>query len=300
MVCFPLTWLFGLWRKLLDKVLKPKKDASITDDELITYVDEAQTEGGIDEYEGELIRSAIEFDDLTVEDVLTPRVDVAAVRKGQDMDSVLDVFRKTGYSRLPVYKDTIDNVIGLLNEKDFYKAYLAGAKKIDGAVSDNLIYAAPTMKISALLRKLQQEKTHLAIVVDEFGGTLGIVTLEDILEELVGDIWDEHDRVVQSFTALGDGSVEVSGDVKLDEFFDYFGIEADADEYDVVQLSGVVFQELGRVPQKGDRLEFYGYEIEVSEVAQKRAVKCVVRKAAKADEPTDEGKDKQDKDKQEI
>ena len=257
-------------------------------------------EGGIDEYEGELIRSAIEFDDLTVEDVLTPRVDVAAVRKGQDMDSVLDVFRKTGYSRLPVYKDTIDNVIGLLNEKDFYKAYLAGAKKIDGAVSDNLIYAAPTMKISALLRKLQQEKTHLAIVVDEFGGTLGIVTLEDILEELVGDIWDEHDRVVQSFTALGDGSVEVSGDVKLDEFFDYFGIEADADEYDVVQLSGVVFQELGRVPQKGDRLEFYGYEIEVSEVAQKRAVKCVVRKAAKADEPTDEGKDKQDKDKQEI
>ena len=299
-VCFPLTWLFGLWRKLLDKVLKPKKDASITDDELITYVDEAQTEGGIDEYEGELIRSAIEFDDLTVEDVLTPRVDVAAVRKGQDMDSVLDVFRKTGYSRLPVYKDTIDNVIGLLNEKDFYKAYLAGAKKIDGAVSDNLIYAAPTMKISALLRKLQQEKTHLAIVVDEFGGTLGIVTLEDILEELVGDIWDEHDRVVQSFTALGDGSVEVSGDVKLDEFFDYFGIEADADEYDVVQLSGVVFQELGRVPQKGDRLEFYGYEIEVSEVAQKRAVKCVVRKTAEADEPTDEGKDKQDKDKQEI
>ena len=279
-VCFPLTWLFGLWRKLLDKVLKPEKDASITDDELITYVDEAQTEGGIDEYEGELIRSAIEFDDLTVEDVLTPRVDVRAVRKGQDAESVLDVFRKTGYSRLPVYKDTIDNVVGVLNEKDFFRAYLAGAKKIDSAVSDNLIFAAPTMKISALLRKLQQEKTHIAIVVDEFGGTLGIVTLEDILEELVGDIWDEHDRVVQSFTALGDGSVEVSGEVKLDEFFDYFGIESDPDEYDAVQLSGLVFQELGRVPAKGDRLSFCGYDIEVTEVAQKRAVKCAVAKSA--------------------
>ena len=279
-VLFPLTWLFGLWQKLLTRILKPKQDASITDDELITIVDEAQTEGGIDAYEGELIRSAIEFDDLTVEDVLTPRVDVQAVRKGSDPESVLQVFRETGFSRLPVYKDTIDNIVGVLNEKDFYRVYLAGAKKIDSAVSDNLIFAAPTMKISALLRKLQQEKTHIAIVVDEFGGTLGIVTLEDILEELVGDIWDEHDRVVQSFTALGDGSVEVSGEVKLDEFFDYFGIESDPDEYDAVQLSGLVFQELGRVPAKGDRLSFCGYDIEVTEVAQKRAVKCAVAKSA--------------------
>ena len=126
-VCFPLTWLFGLWRKLLDKMLKPKKDASITDDELITYVDEAQTEGGLDEYEGRLIRSAIEFDDLTVVDILTPRVEVEAVEQGTPMEEVLGIYRETGYTRLPVYKETIDNVIGVINEKDFLNIYLDGA-----------------------------------------------------------------------------------------------------------------------------------------------------------------------------
>lgn len=295
-VLLPLTALFGLWQKLLAKILKPKQDAAITDDELITYVDEAQTEGEIDEYEGELIRSAIEFDDLTVEDVLTPRVDVQAVRKGSDMESVSEVFRRTGYSRLPVYKDTIDNIVGVLNEKDFYAAYIAGAKKIDRAVSDNLVFASPFMKISVLLRKLQKEKTHIAIVVDEFGGTQGIVTLEDILEELVGDIWDEHDRVVESFTARKDGAVEVSGEVKLDEFFDYFGLQGDPDEYDAVQLSGLVFQELGRVPQSGDKIEFCGLEIEVAEVAHKRATKCVVTETASR--PEDDENQEKDKDKE--
>ena len=287
---FPLTWLFGLWQKLLGKILKPKKDASITDDELITFVDEAQTEGGIDEYEGELIRSAIEFDDLTVEDILTPRVDVQAVKKGADMESVMKVFRRTGFSRLPVYDDTIDNVVGLLNEKDFYNAYIGGAKKIDSAVSDNLVYATPFMKISVLLRRLQKAKTHLAVVVDEFGGTQGIVTLEDILEELVGDIWDEHDRVVESFTELPDGGYEVSGEVKLDEFFEYFGLTGDPDEYDAVQLSGLVFQELGRVPQKGDRIAFEGLDITVAETGHKRVTKCYVRESA----PKDGGKASED------
>ncbi len=297
-VLFPLTWLFGPWQKLLTRILKPKQDASITDDELITIVDEAQTEGGIDAYEGELIRSAIEFDDLTVEDVLTPRVDVQAVRKGSDPESVLQVFRETGFSRLPVYKDTIDNIVGVLNEKDFYRVYLAGAKKIDGAVSDNLIYAAPFMKISALLRKLQKAKTHIAIVVDEFGGTQGIVTLEDILEELVGDIWDEHDRVVESFTKRDDGTCEVSGEVKLDEFFDYFGIEQDPDDFDAVQLSGLVFQQLGRVPKVGDAIEFFGLRIEVSATAHKRVTRCIVAKTAESAESADGGE--KEKEKKEI
>ena len=188
-ILFPLTWLFGLWQKLINKIFKRKGDDNFTDDELITIVDEAQTGGNIDEYEGDLIRSAIEFDDLTVIDILTPRVDVKAVKQGTDMHTVIRIFKETGFSRLPVYKDTIDNIVGVLNEKDFYNAYLSGAKSINGVVSDNLIYATPFEKISSLLRKLQKAKTHIAIVVDEFGGTLGIVTLEDILEELVGDIW---------------------------------------------------------------------------------------------------------------
>ena len=275
-ILFPLTWLFGLWQKLINKIFKKKGDDNFTDDELITIVDEAQTGGNIDEYEGDLIRSAIEFDDLTVVDILTPRVDVKAVEQGMDMHSVIRIFKETGFSRLPVYKDTIDNIVGVLNEKDLYNAYLSGAKSINSDVSDNLIYATPFEKISGLLRKLQKAKTHIAIVVDEFGGTLGIVTLEDILEELVGDIWDEHDRVVESFRKVDENKYIVAGDVKLIDFFDYFEIKDDAEEYDATGLSGFVVLKLGNVPKVGDSIEFENLTITVKKTEHMKISECEV------------------------
>ena len=275
-ILFPLTWLFGLWQKLINKIFKKNSDENFTDDELITIVDEAQTGGNIDEYEGDLIRSAIEFDDLTVVDILTPRVDVRAVKQGTDMHTVIRIFKETGFSRLPVYKDTIDNIVGVLNEKDFYNAYLSGAKSINGVVSDNLIYATPFEKISGLLRKLQKAKTHIAIVVDEFGGTLGIVTLEDILEELVGDIWDEHDRVVESFKKVEDNKYIVAGDVNLIDFFDYFEIKDDAEKYDATGLSGFVVLKLGQVPQMGDSIQFENLTITVKKTEHMKISECEV------------------------
>lgn len=275
-ILFPLTWLFGMWQKLINKIFKKKSNENITDDELITIVDEAQTGGNIDEYEGELIRSAIEFDDLTVVDILTPRVDVKAVKQGTDMHTVIRIFKETGFSRLPVYKDTIDNIVGVLNEKDFYNAYFSGAKSINAVVSSNIIYATPFEKISILLRKLQKAKTHIAIVVDEFGGTLGIVTLEDILEELVGDIWDEHDRVVESFRKVEENKYIVAGDVNLIDFFDYFEIKDDAEEYDATVLSGFVVMKLGQVPQVGDSIEFENLTITVKKTEHMKISECEV------------------------
>lgn len=287
-ILFPLTWLFGLWQKLINRIFKKKGDDNITDDELITIVDEAQTGGNIDEYEGDLIRSAIEFDDLTVVDILTPRVDVRAVKQGTDMQAVIKVFRETGFSRLPVYKDTIDNIVGVLNEKDFYNAYLSGAKSINSVVSSNIIYATPFEKISILLRKLQREKTHIAIVVDEFGGTMGIVTLEDILEELVGDIWDEHDRVVETFKKVDENKYIVAGDVNLIDFFEYFDINDDAEEYDATMLSGFVVLKLGQIPKVGDSVQFENLTITVKKTEHMKVSECEVLVAPKEEKEEEE------------
>lgn len=275
-ILIPFVKIFGLWQILLNKVFKKKDESGITDDELITYVEEAQTDGGIDEYEGELIRSAIEFDDLTVNDILTPRVDVKAIAYGVDMDTAMQIFKKSGYSRLPVYKGTIDNITGVLNEKDFYNAYFNGEKVINKAVSANIVYATPFMKISVLLRRLQKDKTHMAIVVDEFGGTQGIVTLEDILEELVGDIWDEHDEVVEYFKEIEENKYMVDGDVSLSDFFDYFNLKADPEDYDVVQLSGLVATLIGKLPEKGDIVDFMNLKIHVTAVEHMKAERCEV------------------------
>lgn len=275
-ILFPLTWLFGLWQKLLNKTFKSKGNNSITDDELKTYVEEAQTGGGIDEYESELIRSAIEFNDLTVKDILTPRVDVIAVDKSSDMEYVLTTFRQTGFSRLPVYEGSIDNIIGVLNEKDFFSSYLGGKTDLSEAISSNILYATPFMKINVLLRKLQKAKTHMAVVVDEFGGTQGIATLEDILEELVGDIWDEHDEVIEYFQRVSETKFNVIGDVNLEEFFEFFGIKENAENYDAVQLSGFVVIKLGKIPQPNDSIDFHNLKITVTKTEHMKVAECEI------------------------
>ena len=287
-ILMPIVWLFGLWQKLVNKIFKRKDDDNITDQELITIVDEAETEGGLNEYESELIRSAIEFDDLTVMDILTPRVDVVSVEYGAKMTDVLQVFRETGYSRLPVYKDSIDTIVGIINEKDFYKVYLDGQKTFNKIIVKNVIYATPRMKISILLRRLQKAKIHLAIVVDEFGGTMGIVTLEDILEELVGDIWDEHDEVVEDFVQITDDKFSVLGEVGLEEFFEYFDVNKAGEEYESMTVSGFVTEKLGHVPTVGDTIEFENLSIAVKRTEYNKIVSVEVVVAPKQPEEESE------------
>lgn len=253
---YPLTKLFGLWQALLVKLFKSKDKSNITDEELITYIDEAENEGGIDEYEGELIRSAIEFDDLTVEDILTPRVDVDAIEISVSLSDVIKLFRETGYSRFPVYKESIDTIVGIVNEKDCYRAYFDKVENWEKLIAKDVIYVPPTTKISVLLRKLQKAKNHMAIVVDEFGGTMGIATMEDILEELVGEIWDEHDEIIEQFVRLSDDKATVIGDADLEDFFDYFEVNQDETEYDSKTVSGFIIGLIGSLPNVGDSIEF--------------------------------------------
>lgn len=271
-VLTPLNSLFFMWKKLLNRVFKKKSEPGITAEELITMVDEAQNDGGIDEHNGELIRSAIEFDDLDAGDILTPRVDLVAVDKNTPMDEVCQVFVNNTYSRLPVYEDSIDNIVGMIHEKDFFTALNRKADNFASAIKP-VIYVSSGIKISRLLRLIQQAKTHVAVVVDEFGGTEGIVTLEDILEQLVGDIWDEHDIVEQEIEELNNTTFMVSGSCSLEDFFEMFRLpEDELEEYESVTVGGWVMEELGCVPEIGAHFVFHQNEVYVTKV-EKRHVK---------------------------
>lgn len=188
----PFNWLFGLWKKLLQKVFKTKENTGITDEELLTIVEEAQSEGEIDEEEGDLIKSAIEFKDLDAGDILTARVDLTAVDVEEDHQAIYRVFMESRFSRIPVYKDTIDNIIGVIHQRDFFVMLHTKGQTLQEIIKP-VIYVSDSIKISKLIKHLQKSKSHMAIVTDEYGGTMGIVTMEDILEELVGEIQDEED-----------------------------------------------------------------------------------------------------------
>ncbi len=220
----PVNFLFTQLKKGLHKFFRVKSDYSMTDSELLTIVEEAEQGGGIDEDEGAMLRNVIEFDDIEAIDIMTPRVDVEAVSFDAKKDDVAALFRSTGFSRLPVYKETIDSIIGVIHEKDFYSFVWDTQQEIDSIIKP-AEFIPPSMKVSALLKSLQQSKSHIAVIIDEFGGTEGIVTLEDVLEELVGEIWDEHDRVVQQgFQKVKEGEYRVFCSADLDDLFAFFHI----------------------------------------------------------------------------
>lgn len=266
----PLNYLFSRWKKLLGRVFQRRDENRVTQDELMTFVDEAQSDGGIDERNGELIRSAIEFNDLDANDILTPRVNIVAVDRKAPMEEITELFFNSSYSRLPVYEETIDNIVGMIHEKDYFRALQRGETSI-APILKKVSYVGTGMKISDLLRLLQQVKTHMAVVVDEFGGTQGIVTMEDILEELVGDIWDEHDEVVDYFKKVGDRAYEVNCGASLDDMFEFFGLEKEEDEFDSVTVSGWVMEQLGKIPAAGDSFEFRRIRITVIKAAARHA-----------------------------
>lgn len=249
----PVNYIFSLWKKLLIKVFKLDNDNAITEEELITIVEEAETEGGIGEAQSELIQNAIEFGELTALDVLTPRVDVVAIEVDTPKEEIAKIFRETGFSRLPVYEDEIDDILGVLNQKDFHNEITNSEKTIAEYVKP-VVFVAGSMKIAALLKKMQEIKTHIAVVVDEYGGTEGIVTMEDIIEELVGEIYDEHDnQETQDIVQLKDGSYRILCSANLEKVFDYFDEEIDEEtEANVTTVNGWVVMRLDNLPNVGD------------------------------------------------
>lgn len=278
----PANFLLGCWRKLLGKVVKPNEDHGYTEEELITIVEEAESEGGIDAHESELIRSAIEFTDVAVEEILTPRVEIEAIDIDSSDESIAESFERCGYSRLPVYQETIDNIIGVLHEKDFF--INRGKRNIRELMSAPT-FVIETSKISDLLKLLQKNKSHMAVVVDEYDGVLGIATMEDILEELVGEIWDEHDEIVEEYRALPDGSYLVDGGANLDDMLELFDIR---DEYDPVTVNGWVQEALGRFPKAGDSFDCGLLHVTVEKAEKRRATEVRVEKRIADEENEDE------------
>lgn len=262
----PANFLFGQWKKVLSCVFKTSQDTGITEEELLTIVQEAENEGGIDKEESSLIRSAVEFNELEAIDILTPRVDVVGVSIDLSKEEVAKVFTKTGYSRLPVYEGDMDNIIGILYHKDFYNYVNSSEMEIKDAVKP-VLFTTKRKNISELLKELQQKKLHIAVVVDEFGCTVGILTLEDILEELVGEIWDEHDEVAQEIEQIGEKEYRISGKTNVERLFENLGMEQ---EFDVLTVSGWVMEMLGRIPEEGDSFQYQNMKIKVEHMKEKR------------------------------
>lgn len=271
----PLNFLFAQWKKLLSRIFKSGDRQAMTQEELLTIVDEAESEGGLDSHEGELIRSAIEFNDLAVREILTPRVKVIALSEKSSVDQIRKAFTFHGFSRLPIFDENVDRIIGVIHEKDFYNMLNEGQEDLSSIIK-SIVAVAPQTKISELLRRLQHSKSHLAVVVDEHGGTMGIVTLEDIIEELVGEIWDEHDDVVEYFTKLEEDKYLVNCNAELDLLFDQFSLKGRSEDYNAMTVGGWVIQEFGRIPEMGDRFRFENLGVTVTKSDFRRVLEILV------------------------
>ena len=286
----PFVAFFVVWKKMLKKLFRLDNKDTITGDELINIVDEAEEGGGLDEEESDLIRSAISFSECPVSDILTPRVDMVAVEKNDSVEEIAKAFDESGFSRLPVYDETVDSIIGVIHIRDFNKHVVANGESVESIIKDT-VFVARQMPISELLKLLQSKKTHMAVVSDEYGGTIGIATMEDILEELVGEIWDEYDEVVEEFKENEDGTVTVLCATQLDKMFEFFELQAD-EESESVSVGGWVLEQLGKIAEEGDEFDYENLHVKVTKVQERRVLEINVT-VLKSDEDED-GEPKED------
>ena len=292
----PFNLIFKGWQKLLAKLFKKEDDQGMTEEELISIIEEAEEEGDIDKEESDLIKSAIEFGDLEVGDIFTPRIDVTGLPSDAGKEVVAKTFAESGYSRLPVYEGDIDNIIGILYYKDFYTTAYKTNVSIDEIIKP-VIFVAKTQPVNELMKELQEKQLHMAVVTDEFGSTAGIVTLEDILEEIVGEIWDEHDEIVEEIKELGDKEYMVSGKANTEKLFSLLDIDVD-EEIEAVTVGGWAMEVLGKIPEAGDTFDDHGLSVEVIEMDGRRVehVRVIDTRTSEDDEPVDneEGNDDED------
>ena len=275
-ICTPINSFLSMLKKMIYKLIKAEELPSITEDELRTMLDEVESEGVINKNETDLIRSAIEFNETVAEDIYTPRIDIVGIEENESLESIKEKFILSGYSRLPVFQGDIDNIMGVLHEKDFYQALSRKEKEIKRLISKT-IFITPNKKISELLKELQLSKAHMAVVIDEYGGTEGIVTMEDIIEELVGEIWDEHDEVIEWFRKIGEDKYLVSCNADIDDMFDLFEIEVD-EELDVTTVNGFITMLFEGIPQEGGKIVYKDLDITVTRAEAKKVLEIQVEK----------------------
>lgn len=265
----PFNFLFRQWKKLLSKIIRPGEKQGTTEEELLTFVEETKNEGGIDEQESSMIRNVIDFSDIEAGEILTPRIDVVGVPSDASKEDITKVFLESGYSRLPVYEETMDHICGIIYEKDFHNHILHTQASIAEIIKPAL-FVTESKKIRELLKELQSKKLHIAVVIDEYGGTVGIVTMEDILEELVGEIWDEHDEIINAISQISENEYVVLGSANVEKVFEQIGIEA---ELDVTTVNGWVMDSCQQVPKQGDTFEFQNANVRVLEMDGRRVAR---------------------------
>ncbi len=296
-ILMPFSFIFNLWQKLIGKIVRKDEEAKTSQEELLMIVDEVEQEGSIDNDEGDLLRNAIEFTERKAEDILTHRVDLEGVPRDATKEEVAELFAETRFSRLLVYEDSIDKITGVIHLKDFYTKNGIIEEPLESIITPP-VYIHKTEKINELLKVLQTNKSHIAIVLDEYGGTLGIVTMEDILEELVGDIWDEHDEVVEEIVQLDETTFRVDCSTSLNTFCDAFDVEIDSESS--TSVSGWLMEELDKLPVIGDSFSFDHLDIQVTETDDHRPtyIRVVVNEIE--DEEEDGKKKDRDRDEDEA
>ena len=284
----PINWVFSQWRRLLSRLFPKPVDRGLAEEELLTIVEEAVEDGELDRRESDLIRSAIEFDDLCAEDILTHRVDIVALYIGATRAEAEAVFREHSFSRLPVYDESIDDIVGIVHEKDFFNNRNARSLR---ALMHTPLFVTPGAKLDDLLKMLQKNKTHMAIVSDEYGGTMGLITMEDILEQLVGEIYDEHDEVTESLRRLSDGSLLCEGAADLDTLREAVPFPVDSD---AATVGGWVMERMERIPAVGDRFTEDGWTITVTDADTTRVLEIALKKSDEASEDDKKTNNKED------
>jgi len=274
----PINFLTASWKRLIMKVFPVKHDRSTTEAELLTFVEEVAQEGGINKQEERMIRQVIEFDEITAAEIFTPRIDVAAVSQTSTVEEINSQFAETGFSRLPVFRDNIDNITGVILLKDFYHHVInhPANKKTVAEIVKPVVFVTKTIKIAKLLKTLQKKKAHLAVVVDEFGGTLGIITIEDIVEELVGEIWDEHDKVVEPVKKAADGSFIVMGNTNFGDMLEFINAGSRAEDIPGTTVGNWIMENQGRLPHAGEEFLWNDLKIRVSGILRHRVMEVIV------------------------
>lgn len=273
MIFKPLVVIFAVWKNAVKKIFKLEIDTSITEGEFLTMVEEAENEGGIDKEDSDLIRSVIEFNDVDADEILTPRVDVVGVSVNDTNEEIADTFVQNEYSRLPVYEEDIDDIIGFIHQRDFYTYVLTGEKTL-AEIINPVMYVSPNMKISKILAALQQKHEHMAVVTDEFGGTDGILTMEDILEELVGEIYDEHDEEIEEFEKIGENEYRILCTSDIEDMFEFFDISCETESNTV---SGWILEQLEKIPEEGDSFDYANLHVFVTKTDSRRVLEIVVK-----------------------
>ncbi len=283
----PAIWFFGMVKKGADKLLGgKKKQPSFTEEELKYIIDESETEGVLEEQESELVRSALDFDETTIDEVLVPRVNIVGIERSTDIERIKQIFLENSYSRLPVYEKTMDSIVGMIHEIDFFKLYMQGGRDI-AEIMTSPVYISETKRISEVMKLMQKKKVHMAVVVDQYGGTAGICTLEDIIEELVGEIYDERDEEDDSFEKLSENCWRVSGELSVSDFLEKAELDEKLIEADANSVGGWVTERLERFPTDGEQVTIDGFDVTVTMETDQR-IGCLAIKYTPETEKEDE------------